>query len=42
MSDESKNKIIDWWWGNFCKAPLEKKMSDEEENKIVEWQWENF
>ena len=42
MSEEDKDKIIDLWWDNFFKAPLEEKMSDEEKNKIIDWCWENF
>ena len=42
MSEEDKDKIIDLWWDNFFKAPLEEKMSDEEKNKIIDWCWEIF
>ena len=42
MSEEDKDKIIDLWWDNLFKVPLEEKMSDEEKNKIIDWCWENF
>ena len=41
MSEEDKDKIINLWWDNFCKALVEEKMSDEEKNKVIDQWWEN-
>lgn len=43
MSEEEKDKIIDWLWDKFCEEKkCDEKMSEEEKNKIIDWWWEIF
>ena len=43
MSEEEKDKIIDWLWDKFCEEKkCDEKMSEEEKNKILDWWWEIF